>query len=100
MIHLLIVEREGPREPAGPPSFEILRAHSAGEAVETLSRNRRIDAVLFFEEALARETAERIREEDPAAPPLFLAGTGEAAGVIPLGPGETFSSLARLLGED
>ena len=99
MIHLLVVDPDPLREFDLPPSFELLRAHGAEEAAEKLSRNRRIDAVLFLEEDLARHTAGLIRQEDPLAPPLFLAGEARVPGVTPLGPGEPFAALAALLGE-
>lgn len=99
MIHLLVVEDEAGRPLSPPASFEILRADSAAQALEKLSRNRRIDAVLFFQEGLARETAGRIAEEDPAAPPLFFAGRAAIPAVTDLGEAEVFSALEASLGE-
>lgn len=99
MIHVLVVDREASRELNPPPSVELLRAHGAEEAAEKLSRNRRVDAVLFLEEDLAREAAGLIRQEDPLAPPLYLAGEARVPGVTPLGPGEPFAALAGLIGE-
>ena len=84
MITILVV---GPSEPApaefadGHPSVEILTAGGADEALEKLARNRRIDAVLLLPGAAAQEVAEALREEDPAAPPVFApASAGEIAG--------------------
>jgi hypothetical protein len=76
MIHLLIVgDTEGSAVP--PPDFEVLHARDADEAAEKLARNRRIDALLFFDETLEREVAALLRGEDPALPPAFVAGDGE-----------------------
>jgi hypothetical protein len=99
VIHLLLVDSDPDRELAAPPAFETLRAGGVEEALEKLSRNRRIDAVLFFDPDLARETSARISEEDPAAPPLFLAGRGEVPGVVNLPPGDLFPALESRLGE-
>lgn len=99
MIALLVVDSGAEREFSPPPSFEILHAATVPEACEKLARNRRIDAVLFFEERLAREVSRILREEDPAAPPLFLAGAGRVTGVEAIAPGHLFEELAFRLGE-
>ena len=99
MIHLLLVDPDPERELDAPPEFEVLRAHNVEEALEKLSRNRRIDAVLFLEAEFARETATRVAEEDPAAPPLFLAGPGEVPGVVGVARGDLYAALRALLGE-
>jgi hypothetical protein len=83
VITILVVGPVGMEASAfaeGHPSVEILRAAGVEDTVEKLARNRRIDAVLFLPGADAREVAETLREEDPAAPPLFAA---ESAGAIP-----------------
>jgi hypothetical protein len=59
------------------PSVEVVTARGAEEALETLARNRRIDAVLILASPGAGETAALIAEEDPGAPPVFAP---EAAG--------------------
>ena len=61
------------------PSVEILTAAGVEDTLERLARNRRIDAVLLLPGADAGEVAETLREEDPAAPPLF--GAASAAHV-------------------
>src|SRR5258706_4124971 len=76
MIHLLIVDPVEPGELSPPATFELLWASGAEEAAEKLARNRRIDAVLFFDRAIAAETARLLQAEDPSFPPLFLAGAG------------------------
>ena len=71
MITLLLV---GPGDSAPlsvPPSVELLRSSTAEEALETLSRNRRIDAVLFLDDATAKETVTILAEEGASWPPLF-----------------------------
>ncbi len=65
---------------AAHPSVEVVTARGAEEALETLARNRRIDAVLILAAPDARETAALIAEEDPGAPPVFAAA---AAGPLP-----------------
>ncbi len=62
------------------PSVEVVTASGPEEALETLARNRRIDAVLILGGSGARETARLISEEDPGAPPLFAAAN---AGEVP-----------------
>lgn len=85
--------------PAGTsdPSVETLFAGSAEEALEKLARNRRIDAVLLLPGSPARELADALVEEDPAAPPLFApASMGEIAGVHTL-EAENSDALVRLI---
>lgn len=80
MITILAVSREVKSlSPAFArhPSVEVLVAADAEEALETLARNRRIDAVLLLDRASAAATARQIREEDPGAPALYApASTG------------------------
>ena len=82
-------------------SVEVLRARGAEDAVEKLSRNRRIDAVLLLEETAAtRETISAIRDEHPAPPPLFLPvppGSPLPDGVRSLAPGPPSDLLARIV---
>jgi len=54
------------------PSVEVLRADGQDDAVEKLARNRRIDAVLLLCGAENARILEAIREDIPAAPPVFL----------------------------
>jgi hypothetical protein len=98
VLHVLAVDSGGGRELDAPPSFEILRAHSAEDAVEKLSRNRRIDAVLFFDDETARATALLLSEEGGVAPPLFREGPSGVTGVAGLDSGSLFEDLRRLLG--
>jgi len=93
MITLLVVgpAREG--EPEAPPSVEVLRAKSPDQAIETLSRNRRIDAVLFIDEDAARGTVLLMAEEGASWPPLFQAGKASAPGIVPLEPESALSDL-------
>ena len=102
MITLLLVG-SGDAPPAVPPSVEILRSENADEALEVLSRNRRIDAVLFLDAGTAAETAALLAEEGPSWPPLFQ--VGEAGGsavpgsIAALDPGSVLEDLLRHLGE-
>ena len=95
MIHLLAV---GDPDTSGfepPPSFEVLHAATAEEAVEKLARNRRIDAVLFFDASLAAATLALLAEDRAAAPPMFYSGSDRAPeGVAEIPPGDLFESLA------
>ena len=99
MLHVLAVSADGPRDLAAPASFEILWAHSAEDAVEKLARNRRIDAVLFFDETAARQTAELLAGEGGAAPPLFQEEGSGGGGIVPLPRTDLFDELRRRLGE-
>jgi hypothetical protein len=99
MISVLLVAPADAAAPAPPPSIELLRCSTADEALETLSRNRRIDAVLFFEDASARQTASLLEAEGPAWPPLFRAGRSAVPGVTGLDPASIFEDLRRRLGE-
>lgn len=100
MIHLLIVDAAEPGELSPPATFELLWASGAEEAAEKLARNRRIDAVLFFDPALAAETVRLLQAEDPAFPPLYLAGAGPAPeGVGELPAEDFFSAILGELGE-
>lgn len=82
-----------------PPSFEILRARTGDEAVEKLARNRRIDAVLFADDVIARETIDLLDREGSGRPPLFRAGPSAIADVIGLGGRDLFGELSDRLGE-
>jgi hypothetical protein len=98
MLHVLAVSRDGPRDLAAPASFEVLWAHSAEDAVEKLARNRRIDAVLFFDDATARETAGLLAGEGGAAPPLFQEGGSGAGRIVALRRIDLFDELRQRLG--
>lgn len=98
MISVLAVDPRGPVELDPPPAIEVLWAHSAEEALEKLARNRRIDAVLYFDEALAKETTALLGAEGTCVPALF--GVGAAVdGVIPLDRLRLFEDLRERLGE-
>jgi hypothetical protein len=71
--------REIDRAAAGNPSLEILHAAGIEDALDRLARNRRIDAVLLVDGDAARESEAGLREEDPAGPPIFVAGAGQSA---------------------
>ena len=100
MITVLIVSPPRPEldELEGrDPSIEILLARDAGEALEKLGRNRRIDAVLLLDEDPAT-TAGEVLEDNPAAPPLFAPLENRAIqGIRPLAPAPTSDLLARIL---
>ncbi|MGH9440953.1 MAG: hypothetical protein ACRD16_01630 [Thermoanaerobaculia bacterium] len=100
MITLLVVGApEAFRIPA-PPSVEILRCAGGDEALEILSRNRRIDAVLFLDATAAAETAALLEEEGPSWPPLFQVGRSSVPGTVAaLDPGAVLEDLRRKLGE-
>jgi hypothetical protein len=100
VITILVVAPAGTRLSAfaaSHPSVEILTAVETEDALEKLARNRRIDAVLLLPGAAALEIAETLREEDPAAPPLFApASVGQLPGVRVL-PAQDPERLLELL---
>ena len=98
VIHLLVVDGEE-RALDAPPSFELLRARTPEEALEKIARNRRIDAVLFADDAAARETIALLDREGAGRPPLFHAGASAVPGVIALEGGRLFQDLTENLGE-
>ena len=103
MITVLIVAEPGEadaldRAAAGRPSLELLHAGDVEDALDRLSRNRRIDAVLLLLSAdRAGEAAAILREEDPSGPPLLApAPPDPPAGVQPL-TAETLEELLEAL---
>lgn len=89
MFTILVVASQDPALESlarSRPSIEILRASTADEAIEKLARNRRIDAVLVLGDD-AQSTIREIREEEPAPPPIFTAGSGTDA-ETPAGTGK------------
>jgi len=97
MIHLLAVGDPASLGGEPPPSFEVLHAASAEEAVEKLARNRRIDALLFLDAALAAETLALLAEDSAVSPPMFYSGPGPApAGAAEVPPGDLFENLGLL----
>ena len=82
-----------------PPSVELLRAATPDAALEALSRNRRIDAVLFADEETAKQTARLLAEEGSFWPPLFRAGPTSVPGVVALEPESPLDGLLEHLGE-
>lgn len=92
MITLLVVASTEDSEAldavaARKPSVELLHARDVEDALERLSRNRRIDAVLLLlPPERAADVAALVREQDPSAPPLFApAAIGTVPDVGPLG---------------
>lgn len=77
MITILVVAERGDadaldRVAVGNPSIELLHAGHLEDALDRLSRNRRIDAVLLLlPPDRAAEAAALIRDEDPSAPPIY-----------------------------
>ncbi len=99
MLHVLAVDPGNAHDLDAPPTIEVLRAHSAEDAIEKLSRNRRVDAVLFFDDETARATAALLAEDGGVWPPLFREGSSRIAGVASLDPAALFDDLRRRLGE-
>jgi hypothetical protein len=88
------------RAAAGHPSFEVLTASGAEDALEKLARNRRIDAVLLAAGEANGEVAAAIQEEDPAGPPLFAPAGSPAPGSRTLpgtAPEELLEEIGRVL---
>lgn len=99
MITILVVAEPGDadaldRVAVNNPSLELLHASDVEHALERLSRNRRIDAVLLLLPAdRLTEAARVVREEDPGAPPLYCGpGPEPPPGVRRIG-GETAEEL-------
>jgi hypothetical protein len=101
MLTVLVVGALGQTEPAvlAAPSVEVLHAAGSESAVETLGRNRRIDAVLLWAGKENEEIAAAIREDNPAPPPIFAVSPAPQHGVSPLPPGSLSDSLDRLVSE-
>ncbi|SRR5712692_4564101 len=101
MLTVLVVGALGQAEPvvAPAPSVEVLHAAGLESAVETLGRNRRIDAVLLWAGKENEEIAAAIREDNPAPPPIFAAGPPTSPGVSSLPPGSVSDCLNRLVSE-
>jgi hypothetical protein len=101
MLTVLIVGALGQTEPAvlAAPSVEVLHAAGLESAVETLGRNRRIDAVLLWAGKENEEIAAAIREDNPAPPPIFAAGPETPPSIRPLPRGSLSDSLDRLVSE-
>ncbi|HSS44835.1 MAG TPA: hypothetical protein VLO07_05785, partial [Thermoanaerobaculia bacterium] len=76
-------------------------AHGPDDAVEKLARNRRIDAVLILCCAENERIMEAIREDLPAAPPVFLPATDQTLqpGTRLLSPGDPDELLDKLVRE-
>lgn len=81
------------------PSVEVLHAHDPDEAVEKLARNRRIDAVLLLCGVENARILEAIREDIPAAPPIFLPASDQTPlpGAWLLPPGDPEELIDRLV---
>jgi len=101
MLTVLVVGALGQSGPAvaAAPSVEVLHAAGLESAVETLGRNRRIDAVLLWAGEENEDIAAAIREDNPAPPPIFAAGPAIAPGIHLLPPGSLSDSLDRLVSE-
>jgi hypothetical protein len=101
MITVLVVGALGQTEPAvlAAPSVEVVHAAGPESAVETLGRNRRIDAVLLWAGKENEEIAAAILEDNPAPPPIFAAGPSPPPGVSPLPSGPLSECLDRLVSE-
>ena len=82
MITVLVVAEAGRARDlddaaARMPSLELLHAGDVEQALDRLARNRRIDAVLLLNGGeSAAEIVQVLQEEDPGAPPIFVAGGG------------------------
>jgi hypothetical protein len=99
VLHVLAVDPGGPRGLDAPPSIELLWAHGPEDAVEKLARNRRVDAVLFFDDEVARATTDLLAAEGGTPPPLFRPGGSAIAGVEDLDAAALFEDLRTKLGE-
>jgi len=83
MLTVLIVAASGSSEAPleVSPSIEVLHAGGLEEALETLGRNRRIDAILLWAGRENTPIARAIREDNPAPAPIFATEPSPAVGV-------------------
>ena len=101
MITVLVVAEAGrardlDEAAARMPSLELLHAGDVEQALDRLARNRRIDAVLLLDGGeSASEFVRILAEEDPGAPPIFVAGGG-MPGTRPLPAAEPLELLEAL----
>jgi hypothetical protein len=101
MITVLVVSDPGrardlDEAAARMPSLELLHASDVEQAIDRLARNRRIDGVLLLlDPESASEFAKVVLEEDPGAPPLFVAGN-DVPGTRTLPAGEPAALLESL----
>jgi hypothetical protein len=101
MITVLVVSAPGrardlDEAAARMPSLELLHASDVEQALDRLARNRRIDAVLLLlDHESASEIARVVLEEDPGAPPLYVAGS-DVPGTCRLSSGEPAALLESL----
>jgi hypothetical protein len=101
MITVLVVSAPGrardlDEAAARMPSLELLHASDVEQALDRLARNRRIDAVLLLlDHESASEIARVVLEEDPGAPPLYVAGS-DVPGTRRLSSGEPAALLESL----
>jgi hypothetical protein len=101
MLTVLVVSAAGRTESvvSVSPYVEVLHAAGSEDALETLGRNRRIDAVLLWAGKENEEIAAAIREDNPAPPPIFGPGPAPPPGVHPLPPESLSGCLDRLISE-
>jgi hypothetical protein len=73
VVTLLVIGSDSVTFAPTAAAVEILRAHDLEDGLETLARNRRIDAVLVLSGQAPSPIIEAIREENSAPPPIFVA---------------------------
>ncbi|HEY6928386.1 MAG TPA: hypothetical protein VJA66_01810 [Thermoanaerobaculia bacterium] len=73
MVTLLVIGADTAAPAHSAARVEILRAHDLEEGLETLARNRRIDAILILHGQAPSPIISAIREENAAPPPIFVA---------------------------
>ena len=72
MVTLLVIGADFAELPSST-RVEILRARDLEEGLETLARNRRIDAILVLAGQKPAPIISAILEENSAPPPIFVA---------------------------
>src|SRR5262249_43607718 len=73
VVTLLVIGADAAGLVPSSARVEVLRAHDLEEGLETLARNRRIDAILILSGQATAPIISAIREENSAPPPIFVA---------------------------
>jgi hypothetical protein len=104
VITILVVGGSADAESFSPDaSIEVLRARDAGQAVERLARNRRIDAILLLSGERNGSILGEIADQELSPPPVYAPRIqGVPSGARPLegvGLADFLGAIASDLGD-